>query len=504
MKYTNHSLSLWYMSAAFFFTKPWSICAFQLTPDASNDPPKFSPSTGVFLDENVRQVEINMCGTKTALQSTSANVKSGDDFEAGLEDLLRNWSPPKSVAIGCLFVSAAFSSNLQALVRSAQERLGDNTKLLTVVGGGVVGDGEELEGICGLSFLGGVLPEASSVELFHHTDNHDGKMSSFRQTRPKHTQKDGTRQPSHLIFADPHCREIRRLLHEMDGIVAGGISVAQPNQCSLAIGTKVLPSGSLIGATFSGNIGLEVVVTQGCLAVGDTFRVTSVNGPCVHELNSERAIDKLQEVMTEVMGKGMSIANIKSEDFLGGIHTDENANANRVHHEPLIPNDFTLRQMTGFRPRSGSILICGPQIEVGDYFRFHVQSKEIALEDWKATLQQARTERLFLGEQAGKALGALQISCMGRGKSLFGVPNVDLRHIEQLLPPNTPISGLMANAEIGPVGIRLGTSEVCHSLLHGFAAVVAMLCDYTESSVALTGVTTTSGLGNSTEAGSWE
>jgi small ligand-binding sensory domain FIST len=504
MKHINRSLSLWYFSVVPLLTKPWPISAFQLTPDASNDPPKLSPSSGIFLEEHLGQAGIETCTTRISFQSTSATVKSGDDFETGLEDLLRNWSPPKSAAIGCLFVSKSFSSNFQALVQSAQERLGHNTKLLTVVGGGVVGDGEELEGVGGLSFLGGILPDGSSVEFFHHTDSSDGKMSSFRPTRQTRSHRDETRQPSHLIFADPHCREIRCLLHKMDGIIAGGISVADPNQSSLAIGTKVLPSGSLIGATFSGNIGLEVVVTQGCLPVGDIFRVTSVNGPCVHELNSERAIDKLQEVMTELMGRGMNMPNIKSENFLGGIHKDDDTNVHSMNQQPGIPNDFTLRQMTGFRPRSGSILICGPQIEAGDYFRFHVQSKDIALEDWKTTLQQARTERLFLGGKAGKALGALQISCMGRGKSLFGVPNVDLRHIEQLLPPNTPISGLMANAEIGPVGIRLGTSEVCQSVLHGFASVVAMLCDYTDSSVVLNGITTTSGLGNFTEAGSWE
>lgn len=123
------------------------------------------------------------------------------------------------------------------------------------------------------------------------------------------------------------------------------------------------------------------------------------------------------------------------------------------------------------------------------------------MQDWKKTLERAGTERLFLGEKAGKALGALQISCMGRGQSLFGAPNVDLRHVERLLPPNTPIAGLMANAEIGPVGIRMGTSETCRSVLHGFASVVAMLCDYSDM---LEEESTTSCLGNSTDVGAWD
>jgi small ligand-binding sensory domain FIST len=506
MKIANPSLSPLYLSVvSLLMCTTTNISAFQLTPNGGTDPPKLSPSAGIFLDEQVGQADINTRAAKNSFQSTSALVKSCEDFEMGLQELLRNWSPPKSAAVGFLFVSPSFSSNLQALVKSAHERLGDHTQFLTVVGGGVVGDGEELEDACGLSFLGGLLPEASSVELFYQTDGQKEKPPSFRTANKNNLiHEEKAREPSHLVFADPHCREIRSLLQEMEGIIAGGISVADPSQSSLAIGMKVLPPGSLIGATFLGNIGLEVVVSQGCRAVGDTFRVTSVDGPCVHELDSQRAIDKLNEIMTQVMEGGGDVPNIKSHDFLGGIHTDDDADENRLemNRHSQLPRDFVLRKMTGFRPRSGSILICGPQIETGDFFRFHVQSKEIALEDWRATLQQARTERLFLGEQAGRALGAFQISCMGRGKSLFGVSNVDLQHIEQLLPPNTPVSGLMANAEIGPVGIRLGANEICRSVLHGFASVVAMLCDYTYSSAALN--TTSSCLGNSTVGGSWE
>jgi small ligand-binding sensory domain FIST len=377
---------------------------------------------------------------------------------------------------------------------------------LTVVGGGVVGDGREVEDSLGLSFLGGILPENSSVNLFSLTDNSqeiNGYDMASLISNPIGDLAHATRKPSHLVFADPHCHQIHSMLDHTEGLVAGGISVARPNQPSLAIGTKVLPPGSLIGATFAGNIGLEVVVTQGCRPVGSTYRVTGVDGPAVHELDSERAIDRLQQTIDQVMKDGGidSIA-VKCDDFLGGIHKATEETTNPENGQGKTPDYFILRQMTGFRPRSGAILVCGPQIQPGDFFRFHVQSKEIALGDWQATLKRAQTERLFLGQQAGKALGAFQISCMGRGQNLFGIPNVDLRHIETLLPPNTPIAGLMANAEIGPVGIRMGISEKSKSVLHGFASVVAMLCDYSDSlshqEMEL------SCLGNATGTDAWE
>lgn len=477
--------------------------AFQVAPNGNADKPQLSTNAAGLVEEHVMNAGIKSLASKT-FQCTRATAKTGDGYAAALEDLLEEWTIPTDAAIGCLFVSPAFASNLEQIVEIAQEYLGDQTQLLTVVGGGVIGDGQEIEHACGMSFMGGVLPQDSSVELFSVTDGDNSMDGSVMASRLPHALGSSSREqrdPSHFVFADPHCNEVHSLLKNIDGIVAGGISVADPGQSSLAIGKKVLPRGSLVGATFTGNVGLDVVVTQGCRPVGPTYRVTSVDGPAVHELDCERALDQLQETMDNVMHESSDNSpKIQSDDFLGGIHKDEHG-INESSEESL-PDDFTLRQMTGFRPRSGSILLCGPQIQEGDFFRFHVQSKEIALNDWKAVLKRAETERLFLGKQAGKALGAFQISCMGRGEGLFGISDVDLRHVERLLPPNTPIAGLMANAEIGPVGIRMGRSESSKSVLHGFASVVAMLCDF--SDMPAEDGNSLSSLGDITTEGAWE
>jgi small ligand-binding sensory domain FIST len=72
---------------------------------------------------------------------------------------------------------------------------------------------------------------------------------------------------------------------------------------------------------------------------------------------------------------------------------------------------------------------------------------------------------LFLGDDAGTTIGALQISCLARGQGLYGRPNVDLQHVEGLLhhddAKSPPIAGFFASAEIGPlvVGIRMGADH---------------------------------------------
>jgi small ligand-binding sensory domain FIST len=427
-------------------------------------------------------------------QVTSLSSLSGEEYYAALSELFREWTIPKTPAIACLFVSPAFAPHLEDIVKLAQYKLGDQTQLMTVVGGGVVGGGQEVEDSASMSFLGGLLPNNSSVELFRVSDDSEVSIPKPSSSDTGTTYSTSQRRPSHLVFADPHFSEIHAVLEQFDGIVAGGISVADPNQASLAIGTDVLPPNSLMGATFSGNVGLQVVVSQGCRPVGPTYRVTSVDGPAIHELDSLRALDQLEDTMQQAGEQHQDM--VRNMGVLGGIHHRENEII------PEDPEDFILREVTGFRPRSGSILVCGPQIQPGDFFRFHVRSADSALEDWQFVLQRAQTERLFLGDQAGTPLGALQISCLARGQGLFGRPDVDLNHVQSLLPPDTPIAGLLANAEIGPVGIRMGTSEACKSYLHGFASVVAMLCDYTESS-DLQEESSITCLGNSTLDSAW-
>jgi small ligand-binding sensory domain FIST len=76
-------------------------------------------------------------------------------------------------------------------------------------------------------------------------------------------------------------------------------------------------------------------------------------------------------------------------------------------------------------------------------------------------------------------MAALQISCVARGRGFFGVPNMDITSVVEMLPDDKPpvIAGFFANGEIGSVGISLGSAsrEGKNSHLHGFTTVVAMI-----------------------------
>lgn len=461
--------------------------AFQVSPSGKGSQPKTSADS--FVEDELT----NAPGISPLAFESSVRVAAfHEDFEDTLDNLLSAWKTPTTPAFACLFVGRSYRSNLQEIVDYAQERLGSQTQVLTIIGGGAIGGGRESEDSHSISFFGGELPEGAEVDLFSMTHDQQDFPSSL--TAP--TSVDSG---SHLIFADPHFQRMNSVLENIEGIAGGGISVAGIDQPSLAIGTEVLPPRSLIGATFSGTVGLQVVVSRGCCPVGPPYRITNVEGPVIHELDNESALDRLHDVLAIAKEEAAGKTTFQLKNFLGGIRKDSVAN-----ELPLTESrEFMMRQMTGFRPRTGSILMCGSQLENGDLVQFHLQSKETALNDWQSTLKLVETERLFLGPQVGSTLGALQVSCMGRGESLFGVPNVDHRHIQRLLPEETPISGFMANAEIGPTCTRMGATEARKSVLHGFASIVILICDYSNASDPME-LPTVSTLGNSTTAGVWE
>ena len=137
--------------------------------------------------------------------------------------------------------------------------------------------------------------------------------------------------------------------------------------------------------------------------------------------------------------------------------------------------DYLVRQIVGFIPSKNGIAV-GGSINVGDKFRFHVQDRTAALEDLRLMMKRAKTERLF-DENVGQTVAALQVSCVARGRGLFGTPNVDLKGIQELV--DVPVGGFFANGEIGPVGIAgFSSTNDEGAFLHGFTTVAALICDY--------------------------
>jgi small ligand-binding sensory domain FIST len=143
------------------------------------------------------------------------------------------------------------------------------------------------------------------------------------------------------------------------------------------------------------------------------------------------------------------------------------------------------------QPQKKALVVAG-DFRVGDEVQFHVRDGTAALNDLDLMVQRMQTERLFVESSLSESMAtttttttttnpipvaAVQVSCVARGRSLFGKANADVDHIHKLLGNDGAVAGFYANGEVGLVGIA-GIAEFDGStFLHGFTLVAAILCD---------------------------
>ena len=393
----------------------------------------------------------------------------------------------------------------ERVVEQAATKLTSKCRLVSVVGGGVIGEHSELDEPSkpGMSLLVGFDLPANSVELFDFNELRKPPPAPDSSYWKKLAGSNGNDAPpgsaSYLLFADPWSpiENVTAALGD-DAVIAGGISVPTGVGPTVAINNRPMSQGSLVGVCFkpASTLTLQVVVAQGCRpVVGPVpyWTITAAQGTCILELDGQPAMTVLQNLLSSIQdtNEQMSI----SSGLVCGIQA--NAKSQQYHSD-----DCLIRQILGFVPSKGGILVASG-VRKGDRLQFHVRDPRSAREDLQLMMQRASTERAVFGEDHGRVVAAVQISCIARGRGLFGDTNVDLTGILSLLNGGAAsstafenaaigdgsttcsrpaVGGFYANGEIGPVGIagfssqtRLGGGSGTH--LHGFTTVAAYICD---------------------------
>jgi small ligand-binding sensory domain FIST len=381
--------------------------------------------------------------------SWQSHVSTHPEATRALQKVLHEVTDADSQDVAFLFVGQAHADTFEVLVKVASSHFGPNTELISLVGGGVIGEERELDipnQAC-LSLLTGKLPKGAIIEV---QNPKDFKLAG-----------DG----DYLLFADPwsDIQSIVDILESSASVLAGGITCPISQELpSLGYMNQVLPTGSALTVRLSGTIGLQTVVAQGCRPIGDkSLTVTEIHkGQVITKLNDKSALEVLQEVTNNASPEDRRLIET---GLLCGIASSDGE------------GDYLSRQIAGIIPSIGGIVVGAPNIQEGDKFCFQVRDAAIAEQDLKWMVERAKAARLVNGDC--QPLAAIQISCVARGRGMFGAPNADITNIMEMLPGEHPvIGGFFANGEIGPVGISGGSShEPKPSHVHGFTTVVATI-----------------------------
>lgn len=340
------------------------------------------------------------------------------------------------------FVTAATADDAAA----AGERVAALVPGATVLGctaGGVIGGGRGVEGVSAVSAWAAVLPGAR-VRSFHlEVMRTDVGMAVIGM--PEREDDDVA-----VLLTDPWTFPVDGFVDQANLALAGlplvgGVATGPVGQGStrLFVDGRAVDRGA-VGLLLSG-VDVQVLVSQGCRAVGPAMTVTAAEGTVVHALAGVPAVRKLEELLTTLDPAEQALAS-------AGLHLGIAADEYAEEH------DYLVRGILGVDEQSGGLVV-GDRVEVGQTVRLQVRDADAADAELRTMLWQLR-ERV-----SGPVGGALLFSCNGRGAHLFGASHGGAGHdvtvVRDALAAGG-VAGFFAGGEIGPVAGR--------NALHGFTA----------------------------------
>ena len=299
-----------------------------------------------------------------------------------------------------------------------------------------------------------------------------------------------------LVHADPSTPDIADLVAEMSdrtlsGYLFGGLSSSRASGWHVADG---LWQGGLSGVAFSRDVALVSRVTQGCQPLGPTRTVTACERHVVLELDGRPALPQLLADLGLRDQQDPRAALPRLRATLAGL---SDAPAPGEDQAPARHGAFgvevRVRHLVGLDPGRQALAVA-EAVQPGTRLAFCQRDVQAARRDLVRICSEIREEleaQAEPGERPGPAeqaappaaqaaadgaaaqparriLGALYVSCAGRGGPHFGGPSAELQVVQHALAggaegaPPLPLVGFFASGEIA------------HHRIYGYTGVLTV------------------------------
>ena len=347
------------------------------------------------------------------------------------------------------FISPHYEDSYDRVADLIAETLGAK-HVFGCSGGGVIGNGVEVEQRAGVSITAAVLPNVN-VRPFHLEGDLLPDMDAGPDKWADLVGVQAGQDPHFVMLADPYSFPVQDLLMGMDfafpraakiGGLASGASRQGGN--ALFLDREVWRTGA-IGLALDGNITVDTVVAQGCRPIGNPMRISKSDRNMLVELDGQPPMEVLRNMFETLPERDRGL--LQNSLFLGVV-MDE------LIDSP-VQGDFLIRNVVGMDQATGGLAI-GEMLKEGQLVQFHLRDAETSTDDLQAVLTRYADEH-----RENDIPGALLFSCLGRGQYLYGKPNHDTDLFRDKLG-DVPLGGFFCNGEIGPVS---GTT-----FLHGYTS----------------------------------
>lgn len=319
-----------------------------------------------------------------------------------------------------VFVSSDLGARLPELGQRLSE-LKFKMPVLVVAGHGVLTERGELEGqsaASGIVWSGG---ESEVVSI-------PGRESDMGVALAEALRPRAAPRAAAFVFSRPR-GFAPQTLEPLQGLRFGSISGGGTagDERVLAVSPGVEPRVTDAGALVLRGLSPPAVrASPACRLLSPLAPITATRGPMVLEIGGERALEVLSNAARSLSGQPLVIVALAPE-------ADADGESQRV----------LVRGIQGVDPMRQGVLV-SEEVRPGLRMAFAVRDAAAARAEIESmSLRLAR-------DTAGAApLFGVYLSCAGRGASLYGSPDVDVRILRSRFP-KVPFSGMHSSFEIAP------------------------------------------------------
>jgi small ligand-binding sensory domain FIST len=261
---------------------------------------------------------------------------------------------------------------------------------------------------------------------------------------------------SALVHADAGTPDLSELIQELSartetGYLFGGLASSRGHSVQVA---DSMLSGALSGVAFSRDVALVSRVTQGCQPIGPARLITAAQRNVISHIDGKPALDVLFADL------GLRDADPQKalpllRQTLAGLSDPGDAPFGQGGQ---FGSDTRVRHVLGIDPGERAVALA-EQVEPGMRLAFCQRDMQAARRDLIRICTEIREEVETLAPSAAavppqapvpaaaRMLGALYVSCAGRGGPHFGAPSAELAIVRQALG-DVPLVGFFAGGEI--------------------------------------------------------
>lgn len=365
--------------------------------------------------------------TETFFKAASA---TGTEWGAVVKSCLDELGNVEGCNLGFLYITDALAEHATSMVTLLRGVTGIRDWVGTV-GIGVCANDEEIFDKPGIAVMVARLP----VEGFRLFPVVSGDMEPLRRVAGGWLDKHGAMLA--LAHADPRHQDLAGLvvsLAESTGaFLVGGLSASRSEfpQFTIPGNTATMTAGPVAdggvsGVLFAPQVPVATGLSQGCTPIGPVRTITAAEDNVVLEIDGRPALDVFKEDIGELLARDLK--RVSGYIFAGlPIAGSDTA-------------DYLVRDLIAIDPRAGWIAVAH-HVQSGQPILFTRRDQQSAEADMRRMLANLK-KRVKTTPK-----GALYVSCIARGPSLFGEGSQELALIRETFG-DIPLAGFFASGEI--------------------------------------------------------